>query len=244
MFHVKPPPTDPAAEETFDRLERWIGRELAHAQRTQLLRYADWLVDEAAPAGGIGPHEAGRVLDRHIADSLAFAAGFPPGGSGEGSTGDAPIAPRSLVDVGSGVGLPGIPLAIWFPTTEVTLLDRSARRTALARRAVRILGLENVSVVTGEIGDLVERYAVCAFRASLPIPDAAEVFRDLAEPAGLGLAGVSRTAGEPDVPPPPPGVTFELLSDRSTERRDRDPVLDSPVWLLRMRRTPLESIGS
>lgn len=230
---MKHPSTDPAAaNETFDRLERWIGRELDDAQRTRLLRFADWLVDEAAPAGGIGPHEAGRILDRHIADSLAYAAGFPQ------------AVPHSLVDVGSGAGLPGIPLAIWFPTTAVTLLDRAARRTALARRAVRVLALENVSVVTGGARDLVDGYDVCVFRASLPIPDAAEAFRHLAGPGAVGLVGVSRTTGEPELPTPPPGMAFELLSDASTQRRDRGSVLDSPVWLLRMRATPLESIGS
>ncbi|MDH3517696.1 MAG: class I SAM-dependent methyltransferase, partial [Acidimicrobiia bacterium] len=104
-----------------------------------LNRFGTWLAEEAVPAGGVADGDLDRIGDRHLLDSLAFLQGL------EG-------IPADLLDVGSGVGLPGIPLAVMLPETSVTLLDRSARRVRLARRAVRVLGLDNVVVEQGEAG--------------------------------------------------------------------------------------------
>lgn len=101
-------------------------------------RYVAWIAKEASPAGGIGPHELSRLDDRHIADSLAMVE---------------PInmaTIKTVTDLGSGVGLPGIPLAVAFPRCRVTLLERSATRCRLLRRVVRLLALENVDVVQGD----------------------------------------------------------------------------------------------
>lgn len=123
------------AVKQLTRVTEWVGETLLEEQRVSLAEYAAWLVSEAIPAGGLGPDEARRVWDRHICDSLAFAIAWKA------------AAPIEAVDLGSGVGLPGIPLAILWPETEWTLLDRSARRIGLARRAIRVLGLGNVSAV-------------------------------------------------------------------------------------------------
>ncbi len=188
------------------------------ARVERLHRYERWLVDEAQRAGGIGPSEHERVADRHVADSLMFLHGIPQ---------DA----VELADVGSGVGLPGIPLAIARPDLSVTLVDRSQRRTHLASRAVRILGLDNVTVLTQDASALREpRFDVVAFRASFPPGEAAEVFLQCAGPSGVGLLAMSRSSKRPDAVPAPEGVTFTLTSE-GTE------VLDSPFWLLRMQRS-------
>ena len=184
----------------------------------RLHRYERWLVDEAQPAGGIGPSEHERVADRHVADALMFLHGIPP---------DA----VELVDVGSGVGLPGIPLAIARSDLSVTLLDRSQRRTSLASRAVRILGLDNVIVVTEDASALREpHFDVVVFRAAFPPAESAEVFLRCARSPGVGLLAMSRSTQRPDAVPAPEGVTFTLTSE-GTE------VLDSPFWLLRMQRS-------
>jgi 16S rRNA (guanine527-N7)-methyltransferase len=184
----------------------------------RLERYGRWLVEEAQRAGGIGPREHERVADRHVADALMFLTGVPP---------DA----VTLLDVGSGVGLPGIPIAIARPNLAITLLDRSLRRTDLASRAVRILGLDNVSVVTGDAAALrPQQYDVFAFRASLPPLAAADVVLRCSRESGLGLLAVSRSVDRPAIVPAPEGVEFTLTSEGVE-------VLDSPFWLLRMRRT-------
>ncbi|MGI9641910.1 MAG: 16S rRNA (guanine(527)-N(7))-methyltransferase RsmG [Acidimicrobiia bacterium] len=205
-----------------DRITSLCG-ELDVAVTTQQIgdldRYGQWLIDEAIPAGGLGPAEAPRVFDRHIADALMYIHGIPRGA-------------RTVVDVGSGVGLPGIPIAIVMPDIAMTILDRAERRTWLAKRAVRILSLDNALVVTGDaerpIPGLSEPFDAALFRASLPISQAAAAFRAMTTVGGVGLVGVSRLAERPDIPEPPPGVDFSLTAEESL-------VLDSPFWLLRMR---------
>lgn len=108
-----------------------------------LARFGQFLVDEAMPAGGLGPREAHRLEERHLHDSLGFAAAW------HGET-----APASLIDVGSGVGLPGIPLAILWPACDVILIERSGRRARLLRRSVRMLGLDQVRVHEGDVFSL------------------------------------------------------------------------------------------
>lgn len=125
--------------ERLERMAEWAGFDLDASKVQRFIELAAWLVREAIPGGGLGPGEADRVWDRHILDSLALARGFPSETVGRAT------------DLGSGVGLPGLPLAIATPDIEWSLVDRAGRRTDLAARAVRILGLENVSVVQGDM---------------------------------------------------------------------------------------------
>ena len=52
----------------------WVNYPIGPQQVQALRRYADWLIEEALPAGGIGPDEGARVWDRHVCDALVFAA--------------------------------------------------------------------------------------------------------------------------------------------------------------------------
>lgn len=212
MFHGKHADSDLLA-----RVADWAGVEVALEQRVKLDRYAAWLRDEAIVAGGIGPEEAPRLIDRHIADALVFAAAWSE-------------APRSVLDVGSGVGLPGIPLAITHPATSFTLLDRSGRRCGLARRAVRVLGLSNVSVVQEDVEQVAGAWPVILFRASLTPDRALAVAEPLLDPGGCAVVGLSRQSEPPPLPDTAPGTRVELM-------RTGRGVLDSPAWILRMERT-------
>jgi 16S rRNA (guanine527-N7)-methyltransferase len=212
MFPVK------HAKDSLVRAAAWSGFSLTERQLESLETLARWLVDEAIPAGGIGPDEADRIIDRHVADSLVFGAGWR----------DAP--PSDLVDVGSGVGLPGIPLAVAFPETAVTLLERSQRRTDLAARSIRILGLGNVTAVRGEIATHQNRYAAATFRGSLTPAAAVVAARHLLVPGGTAVIGIRRGPDPGEIPEAGPGERFEVL-------RTADGVLDSPAWNLRMTTT-------
>ncbi len=211
MFPVK------HTESALRRAAGWAGVELSVDQLALLTRYAEWLVAEAVPAGGVGPAEGARIIDRHVADSLVFGIGWVDN------------VPATLIDVGSGVGLPGIPLAIAYPGIAVTLLDRSARRTALAGRAVRILGLTNAVAVQGDVSHLTSRYGAATFRASLPIIDALDAARTTLDIGGTAVIGLSRSRPPAQTPTAEPGETIQLLETQ-------EGILDSPAWLLRMTR--------
>lgn len=79
-----------------------------------------------------------RMLTHHLFDSLAILPHVRPG---------------RLLDVGSGGGLPGIPLAIAMPELEVTLLDTSGKKCAFMRQAIIELGLKRVEVVHARVED-------------------------------------------------------------------------------------------
>ncbi|NBC30912.1 MAG: 16S rRNA (guanine(527)-N(7))-methyltransferase RsmG [Spirochaetes bacterium] len=100
-----------------------------------------------------------QLIPRHILDSLApipilRSRGVP---AADGAT---------IADLGSGAGLPGIPLAVALPTAHVTLVERSGRRAGFLRSAAAVLGLRNVAVQERrleELGD--ERFDLLVFRA-------------------------------------------------------------------------------
>ncbi len=115
--------------------------------------------------------EGDQILIRHVFDCCA---GIPE---------IRQIRPGSILDAGSGAGFPGIILAIFLPEVSVTLLDRSTKRTAFLRNCIAILGLQNCSVVEGELKDCDERYDVVTCRAFRPLVVA---FRDLTERLSLG----------------------------------------------------------
>jgi 16S rRNA (guanine527-N7)-methyltransferase len=202
------------------RAAHWAGLELTDEACARLITFEHWLRTEAAVAGGIGPREAERLWERHIADSLLL--GFPWGTT----------APRSLGDLGSGVGLPGIPLALVFPRTSVTLVERSGRRCTLLRRVARILDLE-VQVVRTELGpgrgELGPFDAVVS-RAAFPPDRASLIAARLLAPGGTAVLALRR--GGQTAPPPvssPDDVTTDIV-------RVPAAILDDAVWLLRMHR--------
>ena len=121
------PPTPAAAVTVF-------GSRLALAER-----YVALLADTGISHGLIGPREAPRLWDRHVLNSAVVADLFAPG---------------DVADIGSGAGLPGIPLAIVRPDLELTLVDPLARRTSWLESTIDALGLANVTVHRGRAESL------------------------------------------------------------------------------------------
>jgi 16S rRNA (guanine527-N7)-methyltransferase len=135
MFHVKhaaPDAPDPAAQVFGARLD--LARE-----------YADLLTGPGVERGLLGPREVDRIWDRHLLNCAAVAELIEPG--------------ARVVDVGSGAGLPGIPLAIARPDLVVTLVEPMLRRTDFLTEVVATLGL-TATVVRGRAEDAAVRAAV------------------------------------------------------------------------------------
>lgn len=130
MFHVKHGgvPDAPAAA------ARVFGEGLPTAQR-----YAELLATAGVERGLIGPRERDRLWERHILNSAAVGELVPPA--------------LRIADVGSGAGLPGIPLAIARPDLSVVLIEPLLRRTTFLCEVVSELELANVAVVRGRAED-------------------------------------------------------------------------------------------
>ena len=202
------------------RAAEYGGVALSELQKEQLSNYAEWLINEAIPAGGLGPREGDRVWRRHIGDSLTFAAAWPE-------------APGEILDVGTGVGLPGIPLAIAFPETIVTLLDRGGRRVRLLHRAVRALNLGNVVIAQGDAFSVADEWAGLAFRASIPPPEAVGLANRLLEPGSVGVLGLSTREDEPERARDLVSLASALGIDAEIRQVPKE-VLDGISWLLIM----------
>ncbi|NLW20329.1 MAG: 16S rRNA (guanine(527)-N(7))-methyltransferase RsmG [Clostridiales bacterium] len=97
-----------------------------------------------------------------------------------------------VIDVGSGAGFPGLPLAIAWPGLEVTLLESRQKRCAFLREVVHQLGLTNVSVLCGRAEDLATRphregYDRALARAVAPLNQLVEYLLPYVRPGGQAL---------------------------------------------------------
>jgi 16S rRNA (guanine527-N7)-methyltransferase len=110
-------------------------------------RYAGLLAGAGVERGLLGPREVGRLWDRHLLNSAAVGELIDPG--------------ERVIDIGSGAGLPGIPLAIARPDLEVVLLEPMLRRSEFLTEAVAELGLA-VEVVRGRAEDPWVRDRFCS----------------------------------------------------------------------------------
>ncbi len=142
--------------------------------------------------------DAERMVSHHLLDSLAALPVFdeilaarplpnpPPGGEGA----NAGLRPPTAIDVGSGGGLPGIPLAIARPDLSVTLIDSIAKKTAFLQQAKAELGLPNLSVVTGRVEDYQPEAAfdLITSRAFSDLKEFVTLTRHLLKPGGRWLA--------------------------------------------------------
>jgi 16S rRNA (guanine527-N7)-methyltransferase len=139
-------------------------------------RYADLLAGPAVQRGLIGPRETTRLWDRHLMNCAALADLVPH--------------PSSVIDLGSGAGLPGIVIAILVPDTRVVLLEPMARRAAFLEECVRDLGLGNATVRRGRAEDLAGELVadVVVARAVAPMERLAGLALGLVRPGGLVLA--------------------------------------------------------
>lgn len=106
-------------------------------------RYAKILATEGVVRGLIGPRETPRLWERHLVNCGVMADMIPVG--------------ASVIDVGSGAGLPGLVLAVARPDLAITLVEPLARRTAFLEEVVVALGLDNVTVVRGRAEEVVGR---------------------------------------------------------------------------------------
>ena len=155
-----------------------------------------------------------QAVSHHLLDSLAVLRELA------GRTG-------ALADVGSGGGLPGIPLAIAEPGRRVTLNDANEKKGAFLRQAVIELGLSNADVHVGraENWQPAERFAVVISRGFASVVDFLAACRHLAAPGGV-LAAMKGAYPEAELAQVPPDC------DCADVRRLKVPLLDAERHLV------------
>jgi 16S rRNA (guanine527-N7)-methyltransferase len=142
----------------------------------QAERYAELLAGPGVERGLIGPRETERLWDRHLMNCAVVAELIPD--------------PCSVIDLGSGAGLPGVVLAMLLPGSRFVLLEPMARRAAFLDECVRALGLGNAEVLRGRAEEMAGQLVadVVTARAVAPLYRLAPLALGLVRPGGLVLA--------------------------------------------------------
>jgi 16S rRNA (guanine527-N7)-methyltransferase len=144
------------------------------------------LLERFAPKVGLlGPGEMAELWERHILDSLRALPCLEE-------------ADSELADLGSGGGLPGIPLAIACPDRKFRLIEPSRRRIAFLELAVQELALRNVDVMAARAEEAHVAADICLVRAFAPPVVTWNVARGLLNPRGKVLYYAGRS-WNPDI---------------------------------------------
>jgi 16S rRNA (guanine527-N7)-methyltransferase len=191
VFHVKRIVTDAAT----------LGIELSPDQARLIHRYETLLLERAIPMGLVARSDRDRLHERHIVDSLRAAPLF--------RTSD-----RRAYDLGSGAGLPGIPLAIVLPRCRFTLAESRAKRSAFLELAVEQLGLSNVDVHAGSAETLPTGADVVTARAFAPLERSWPLAAGLLRVGGRLIYFAGERMRDPDsmaraIPGPPRRVSVK-----------------------------------
>lgn len=169
MFHVKhamaPPAPDTAAEVFGERLDT-------------ARRYADLLAGPGVERGLIGPREVDRLWERHLLNSAVIEELIPEG--------------DRVVDIGSGAGLPGVPLAIARGDLKITLVEPMLRRVEFLVMVAEELGI-TIDIVRGRAEEAIVRTRAgvadaVVSRAVAPIDKLTRWSMPLLRPGGRMLA--------------------------------------------------------
>jgi 16S rRNA (guanine527-N7)-methyltransferase len=183
--------------------------------------------------------EPSDVQVKHFLDSLTVLKALPPPGKGR-------LSANTLLDVGSGAGFPGIPLAIVRPGLRVVLLETTQKKCAFLEHVVAQLGLENVRVRNGRAEDLAylpgqrESYDVVVSRAVGALATLAELCLPFARVGGRMIA--PKKLGIDDEVAAARNAITKLGGRLAPEVIVRLPVLDEERQLLiveKVRPTPI-----
>ena len=166
-----PPPPPEAATLFGERLEAATA-------------YAGWLGGAGTERGLLGPRESSRLWERHLLNCAVVGEAVPTG--------------VTVADLGSGAGLPGIPLALARPDLQVTLVEPLLRRAVFLTEVVEALGLSGVQVVRSRGEELHGRrtFEVVTSRAVAPLEKLLTWSVPLVTPGGSVVAMKGASAAE------------------------------------------------
>lgn len=152
-----------------------LGLALPSTTQDRLLAYVDLIAKWNQVYNLTAVRDPEAMLTQHIVDSLAVLPHLPPG---------------SLIDVGTGAGLPGVPVALAEPGRPVTVLDSVSKKTSFIKQVVIELGLANITVVCAraETHRPPGGYAVVISRAFAELATFVQIAGHLCAPDGVMVA--------------------------------------------------------
>lgn len=149
------------------------------SKKEEIQRFAEFLATAGIERGLVGPREGERIWERHIFNSLPVISLIPEG--------------SSVIDIGSGAGLPGIPIALARPDVNVTLIEPLQRRVDFLNEAVVGLG---ITVLRGRAQDFKIKADFVTARAVAPLERLKTMGWHLVKKGGSLLAIKGESAAE------------------------------------------------
>ncbi|KQK18790.1 uncharacterized protein LOC100824367 isoform X2 [Brachypodium distachyon] len=167
---------------------------LSPAQQRQVTLYVDALLDWNQRMNLTAVTDEAEVMTRHVEDSLAVLPPLERAYRAQSTSHGGDMGGISLIDVGSGAGLPGLILAVARPSWKITLLESMRKRCTFLEHAVEVMELSNVDVLcdraenVGQSHDFREAFDVAAARAVAELKILAEYCLPLVRVGGLFIA--------------------------------------------------------
>jgi len=186
-------PTDMAKQLEFGLNE--LGLSLSQEQQAKLLEYLGLLLKWNKAFNLTSVRDPAQMLSRHILDSLTMVDYM------QGS---------HILDVGTGPGLPGIPLAICFPDKQFSLLDSNGKKTRFVFQAKLQLGLTNVEAVNQRVESYQSDKAIdiIVSRAFATLEDMIDVTKHLVQPEHTRLVAMKGIYPEQELAAIPTGFVM------------------------------------
>lgn len=150
-----------------------LGLNVPDSAQQKLLAFRDLLLKWNKTYNLTALRDPAQAISHHLLDSLAILPQLDGG---------------NLLDVGSGGGLPGIPLAIARPELQVCMVDTVQKKTTFLQQAVIELGLKNVTVNHARVEEMQGQYAQITSRAFAELGLFVSLTRHLLAPNGRWLA--------------------------------------------------------
>ena len=152
-------------------------------QIDQARSFAQTLANDSDELGLLGPRELDKLWSRHILNSAVVAELVSPG--------------DKVADVGSGAGLPGIPMAIARPDADFVLIEPMERRSSWMLEVVEDLGLKNVRILRSRAEDVTEQdFDIVTARAVAALDKLLKMCVPLLKPGGALIALKGSKAAE------------------------------------------------
>lgn len=151
---------------------------LTDAQVRQFSAYLDLLLRWNSRINLTAVREPEKIIARHFGESLFAAQQL------FSATSPVPEPQPQLLDFGSGAGLPGLPMKIWAPRAELTLIESNHKKVTFLREVIRTLGLDSVEVFSGRAENFQRQAGIVTFRAVEKFERSLSIAARLVTPGG------------------------------------------------------------